>query len=260
MHMTKNEIKFVKSLTRKKHRKDTGLFLVEGAKIFLELALSNYEIKNIFVTDEFYTAHKGTLSRYANILQFATSDELTNAGNLEFNDTVIAVAGVKNASNADYAQFIKNNADGITVLLDGVRDPGNLGTIIRTAEWYGVKNIVCSMDSADVYNSKTIAASMGSFMRVNIEYTDLENFLITNKNQNNITVYGAMMDGVDAHTTNFPQNMFLLMGSEANGVRPDVLPYMNKHITIPRFGNAESLNVSIATAVILDNISRQNNV
>lgn len=254
--MTKNEIKFVKSLTQKKHRKDAGLFLVEGAKIFVELAFSDYEIKHIFVTNEFYTIHKDILKKYESIIQLATSDELTTAGNLEFNDTVIAVSVMKSSINADYAQFIKNNAGGITVLLDGVRDPGNLGTIIRTAEWYGIKNIICSTDCADMYNSKTIAASMGSFMRVNVEYTDLKKFLEMNQNQNNIPVYGAMMEGEDTHTTNFPQDMFLLMGSEANGVRPDVMPYMNKHITIPKFGNAESLNVSIATAIILDNISR----
>ena len=141
-------------------------------------------------------------------------------------------------------------------MLDDVSDPGNLGTIIRIADWYGIRKIVCSESTTDFYNPKVIAASKGSFTRVKLMYTDLENYL--QKNAGEKMVAGAFLNGVNLYDFKFPiqKGGFIVMGNESNGVGQEVESYITDRITIPRFGEAESLNVGIATAVILDNLRR----
>jgi TrmH family RNA methyltransferase len=134
-----------------------------------------------------------------------------------------------------------------------VNDPGNLGTILRIADWYGIKKIVASKKTVDIYNSKVISATKGSFARVQVYYLDLVSFFKTEKG---IPVLGADLEGADVHTYKFPQKAFLLMGSESHGIHPDLEKNITQKITIPRYGTAESLNVGIATAVILDNWKR----
>jgi TrmH family RNA methyltransferase len=138
-------------------------------------------------------------------------------------------------------------------MLDDVRDPGNLGTIIRTADWYGVTTIIASEETADTYNAKVIQSSMGSFTRVHMYYTNLENYL----RQTTLPVLGAFLDGENVHSCAFGEGGILVIGNEANGISPAVENFVTQRITIPRIGGAESLNAAIATAVILDNIRRR---
>ena len=141
---------------------------------------------------------------------------------------------------------------GLILALDGVSDPGNLGTIIRVADWYGIKHIVTSKDSADAYNPKTISATMGSFARVSVSQTDLTSYLPSLK----LPVYGAFLEGENIHKTALKQDAVLLMGSESHGIRTDCESLVTDKITIPAYGQAESLNVAMATGIILDNFKR----
>ncbi len=140
-----------------------------------------------------------------------------------------------------------------SLVLDGIQDPGNLGTIIRTADWFGVNHIICSEDTVEAYNPKVVQATMGSLARVKVYYTDLEALLPTL----NLPVYGAMLDGENIYTADFGSKGLILMGNEGNGIRPNIQSLITRAITIPRVGEAESLNVSIATALFCSEISRK---
>lgn len=241
--MTHAEAKRIKSLHQKKNRKEEGLFLVEGEKSILELIDSDFEIEKLYITHELLEKHKEVLSPAKNLIELISVGEIAKMSSLEFNDTGIAV--VKQKENRE---FEINNKD-IILVLDDIRDPGNLGTIIRTADWYGVTKIVCSPTTAEFYNMKTISATMGSFTRVQIFYTELSDFL----KQTNLPIVGALLDGENAHTFSFPESGVLLMGNESNGISDSVISLITHKVTIPKYGNAESLNVAIATAVLLDN-------
>lgn len=245
--MNKNTIKFIKSLHLKKFRKEEGMFLVEGEKSIIELLNSDFEIVNIYTTRDIFEKYREDFRKFDAITDIVEEEDLTKASTLEFNDTGIAI--VREKENKEFE--IGNE---VVVMLDEIRDPGNLGTIIRTSDWYGVNKIICSETTAEFYNPKVIAASMGSFTRVNIFYTDLKEYLEKNKN---VKVLGALLDGSDAHTFSYPDSGILLMGNESNGIHPDLMHYITDKITIPRYGKAESLNVSMATGILLDNWKRK---
>ncbi len=247
--MNKNTIKFIKSLHLKKFRREEGMFLVEGEKSMMELVRSDFEIMNIYLTAEMYDKYVGELREFERIVEIVSISDLEKASTLEFNDTGIAV--VKQKENMPLT-VVEGD---LVIVLDDIRDPGNLGTIIRTADWYGVKKIICSETTAEFYNPKVISASMGSFTRINIFYTNLESFLQEQKNKN-IGVLGALLDGEDAHTFKYPKTGILLMGNESNGIHASLLSYITHKVTIPRYGEAESLNVSMATGILLDNFKR----
>ncbi len=247
--MHKNTIKFIKSLHLKKFRKEEALFLVEGEKSIMELVRSDFEILNIYLTQEMYDTYVGELREYEHMIEIVSIADLERISTLEFNDTGLAV--VKQKANTQ----LEVNDGELVLVLDDIRDPGNLGTIIRTADWYGVKKIVCSLTTAEVYNTKVIAASMGSFTRVAVCYTELHIFL-ENQKEKQIPILGALLNGTDVHTFSYPQTGILMMGNESNGIHESLLPYITHKVTIPRYGNAESLNVSMATGIILDNWKR----
>jgi TrmH family RNA methyltransferase len=138
-------------------------------------------------------------------------------------------------------------------VLDDIRDPGNLGTMIRTADWYGVKHIIASEESADFYNPKVLSATMGSFCRVQVFYTDIESYLRMVRRP----VYGTFLDGLDVHQVNFKEGGLIVIGNESNGISQSIEKLVTQKITIPRYGNAESLNAAIATGVILDWVMNQ---
>ncbi|MBU6370621.1 MAG: RNA methyltransferase [Patescibacteria group bacterium] len=240
--LTKAETKLIRSLREKKHRAETGLFLVEGAKSVEELLRSNFAISFIVATDAFAKTLKTKMR-----VETVSADELAKLGTLEANDAAIAVVKQKSAQTAEQ----KNQ--GLILVLDEVKDPGNLGTIIRIADWYGVKRILASKGTADFYNAKTIAASMGSFTRIAVEYADLAEFF----SKNTLPVFGAYLGGENVHEMKFPSDGILVMGNESNGISAHLEKFITKKITIPRYGSAESLNVAIATAVILDNWKRK---
>ncbi len=143
--------------------------------------------------------------------------------------------------------------DAFTLLLDDIRDPGNLGTIIRTADWYGIQTIIASEETVDFYSPKVINSTKGSFIRIHFSNADLSQVL---QKQTTLPVFGAFLDGEDVHTIQFPKGGFLVIGNESKGISPTVEKFITNKVTIPRYGKAESLNAAIATAILLDNIRR----
>ncbi len=225
--ISKNQLKLLRALGQKKQRKAHGLFLVQGEKNVLELVNSSLTVKQIFATAEFLEQHRQELGHFDCIE--ASLDDLTKASTLVSNNAAIAVVEIPSAKVPQ--------AKGLMIALDGVSDPGNLGTIIRVADWYGIEHIVASSDCADPYNPKTISATMGSFGRVQVSLVDLPSYL----EQANLPVYGAFLEGESVHKTDFSAEGILLMGSESHGVREEASKFVTDKITIPAFGGAESL-------------------
>ncbi|CAA9233876.1 MAG: RNA methyltransferase, TrmH family [uncultured Adhaeribacter sp.] len=245
--LSKAAIKYINSLQIKKYRHQHQAFLVEGAKSVVELLSSDYEIEKIYLTEDFL--HKNTQIKTKNIAyELVPEKELVKAGTFATNNAALAVARIKPPSS-----FLLN-LQTLTLVLDDIRDPGNLGTIIRLADWYGLTDLVCSPTCADFYNPKVIAATMGSFTRLRLHYLELETFL-----QNiplGLPVYGASLHGRNIHRLQLKPAGVLVMGNEAHGIRPEVEQHLRELIKIPLFGKAESLNVANATGIILDNFFR----
>ena len=239
---TKNQAKLIKSLDEKKNRVELGLFLVEGEKSVSELLDSDFEIELLLTTTTFFEKYGEKIREKSKSYEIVNQFELEKVGTFETNDSAIAI--VKQKINNE-----PTISSGIILALDEIKDPGNLGTIIRIADWYGIKNIIASKNTVDFYNPKVITATKGSFTRVNIFYTDLNEFL----SKTELPILGAFLDGENIHETKFPSNGILIMGNESNGIKKDIEKLVTKKITIPSYGKAESLNVAIATAIILDN-------
>lgn len=244
--LSKAKAKYIKSLQVKKYRKQEQSFVVEGEKGVLELLASGYETNTVCATKDFLKLHSSAIrGGNTEVLEVTTSD-LEAVGSVETNDTVLAVARMK----ANTRPAIADSE--YALVLDDIRDPGNLGTIIRTADWYGVKTIIASEETADFYNPKVIRSTMGSFCRVSVFYTSLEEFLGSVK----VPVYGTFLNGSDVHKMSFAPGL-IVIGNESNGISSDVEKLVTQKITIPRFGKAESLNASMATGIILDNLRRR---
>ncbi|SIT01256.1 TrmH family RNA methyltransferase [Belliella pelovolcani] len=244
--LSKNTLKFIKSLQHKKFRKQENAFFVEGSKNVTELLDSDFEITYLLYTEKFETEYRNLLRGFKGEAFLVTQKVLESAGSFQSNDSALAVAKIK---VNDPPQISKSE---LMLALDDVRDPGNLGTIIRIADWYGIKHIICSEESADIYNPKVLNSSMGSFTRVNVYYTDLYTYLPTL----NLPIYGAFLGGKDIHQQNLKSTGVILMGNESNGISDRIAELVTERLTIPRFGHAESLNVAIATAIICDNFKR----
>lgn len=249
--LSKNRIKYINSLKIKKYRQLHQSFIVEGGKSVLELLDSDFNIEFVLVTQEFQQKYSSILTRHNVAVETATIQELEGLGSFQTNDSCLAVAKTKEN------EFLSPQASEYVIMLDDVRDPGNLGTIIRIADWYGINKIVCSRDTTDVYNPKVIAASKGSFTRVRLFYTALPEYF--EKVQGGAhSVIGAFLGGQSLYDFGFPaEGGIILMGNESNGISDVVAAFVTDKVMIPRFGEAESLNVGIATAVMLDNMRRQ---
>lgn len=247
--LSKSQISFVKSLHQKKYRKEHGLFLVEGIKSFKEFINSSFKIHSLFYTSEQYNL----LPKLpANINLFEVNNaELGKISTLQTPQGLIALIHIPKKEEINQ-QDLKNQ---FTLILDGVQDPGNMGTIIRTADWFGFKNIICSEDCVEAYNSKTIQATMGSLARVNIYYKDLN--LLLEKNE--IPVFGALLDGQSIYKTNWGKEGLVILGNEGRGISDEIIEKINQPITIPRIGGAESLNVAISAAILCAEIVRVKN-
>ncbi|MBN8578200.1 MAG: RNA methyltransferase [Cytophagales bacterium] len=239
--ISKAKIKHIKALQAKKYRKEHQCFLVEGIKSVDELLRSDFEVVWVAITSQFMEARRALLNQRAAEWTACTEAELVAAGTFQTNDGALAIVRCK----PNTPPQISNT---LVLALDTIRDPGNLGTIIRTADWFGVEHIVASVETADFYNPKVIAATMGSFCRVNMYYTDLEKFLASVSKP----VYGAFMNGTDVHRIAAPENGILVIGNEANGISAALEKFISNRVTIPRLGKAESLNAAIATGILLD--------
>ncbi|ADB37044.1 TrmH family RNA methyltransferase [Spirosoma linguale] len=244
--LSKNQLKYIQSLHQKKYRQQHGAFLVEGAKSVQEVLQSDFQTELVVATEGFYKENAHLTDHQRTPVEIASVAELERAGTLESNNAALAVVRTKEN------RPLLAGPNEIALILDDIRDPGNLGTILRIADWYGVRKILCSETTADVYNPKVISASKGSFTRVNWWYGDITRVLA----QATSAVYGAFLDGEDVHSLGFDASGYLVMGNESNGIRPEVGTFVTQRVTIPRYGDAESLNVGIATAVLLDNWRR----
>lgn len=248
----KQTLKLIKSLQLKKYRKKYGLFLVEGNKIVTELLQSGYKVQTLIGVPVFIE----TLEDYPEIQKIPEvieTDEksLSKAGHLQTNNAALAIVEIPSTPT------LPPQPEGYLLALDDVKDPGNLGTILRIADWYGIEHVVCSPETTDAYSPKVISASMGSFLRVNVLYQELGPFL----EQSKTDVYAAYVgEGNSVHHTDFGKTGILLMGSESHGINSKLEPYVTQKINIPSYGSAESLNVSVSTGIICDNLLRKTSI
>ena len=219
---------------------------MEGEKSVLEVLQSDFLVETLVVTAEFEDRHSAVLGSFRGQLIQATQNQLEDLGQFQSNDSSLAVVQMK-----DNAPFLPEG-EPLILALDDVRDPGNLGTIIRLADWYGINKLVFSSQTADFYNPKVIQSTMGSFTRVKFFYADLATVF----DQWALPVYGAFLGGESIHGLQSPQPGVLLMGNESKGISSALEKYVTKRVTIPGFGQAESLNVAIATAILCDNFKR----
>lgn len=244
--LTNKQIKLINSLHSKKGRKENDLFLVEGEKSLLELIKSDFEVVFFVLSDnqeELSTSISQVSKAPIYLLEEGNIQKLSTLVNNQ-----IGLAVVKQKKFPSFKV-----TEPFTIVLDRIRDPGNLGTIIRICDWYGFKQLVLSEDCTEFYNPKVINSTMGSFSRVEFTYVDLRTFF---KEHTEYKKIGAVLQGENIHQYSFPEKGFIILGNESNGISEDVLACLDERITIPSFGLAESLNVGISTAVIADNLRR----
>ena len=239
---SKSQIKFIKSLSLKKNRYQNGMFVAEGRKGVEELLKSGYKVHSLYTTDEPIPGSEGNFYRIG-------ENDLKKLSNLNTPQDVLAVFEIP--------ESVKPTYNGLLVGLDQVQDPGNLGTIIRLCDWFGVEHLVCSQGTVDCYNPKVVQATMGSLARVQVYYTSLEDFLANRPED--FPVFGAFLEGAKVYETDLPEAGILVMGNEANGISPAIEKLIPQKLHIPRFGadGAESLNVATATAVLLSEFRRR---
>ncbi|HET8963908.1 MAG TPA: RNA methyltransferase [Chitinophagales bacterium] len=253
--LSKHQIKFLNALKQKKFREEYQLFIAEGNKIIPELLDSVIKVKQVYVLEsaveklkkkndvEYITIKQGELER---ISFLTTPNEMVAV--CEIPQPQLVVPDLKNK---------------LTLVLDTIKDPGNLGTIIRVADWFGIQTIVCSSQTADVYNPKVVQATMGSVARVQIHYSDLYSFLSSARQDLNLPVYGALLEGENIYSHQLPQAAVIVIGNESRGISPELMTLLTHKVKIPSFahfravqGDTESLNAAIATAIICSEFRR----
>ena len=239
--LSKNQIKLITSLQQKKQRIAHQLFFAEGIKVIQELLDSKFELVHLYTT-------QNDFDQVSNEKKVVINEvELKKITALATQNTCLAVFKIPVGKEIDES--------GIILTLDSIRDPGNLGTILRLCDWFGINQLICSKETVDIYNPKVVQATMGSIARVNVNYIDLETFI----GQTNLEVFGTFMDGNNIYKTDLPQEGIIIMGNEANGISPEIEKLIKNRLTIPRFGNlqkTESLNVATATAIVLSEFRR----
>lgn len=252
--LSKNKIKFIRSLEQKKNRRQENAFIAEGYKTVGDLLLAGFQPLLIVHTEEW----KSPISLPCGAEVIAVSDEeLRKASLLLHPQQVIATLKIPDTSNS---LTPSTASDDLVLCLDGVQDPGNLGTIIRTADWFGIKHIVCSQQTADAFAPKVVQATMGSIARVSVHYTDLTSFLTSLPE--GTPVYGTFLDGKNLYHEQLKPNGVIIMGNEGNGISPEIARHVTHRLLIPPYpadsDTAESLNVSIATAIVCAEFRRIN--
>jgi RNA methyltransferase, TrmH family len=235
--LSKNELKYIQSLCHKKHRDEEKLFIAEGPKLAEELLQSNFEIKHLYATKQWMQAQSSLQVPSTEI----TETELTRISNLQTANQVLLIAKQKELANEPVLN------DNLTIVLDGIQDPGNMGTIIRIADWFGIKQIIASEDSVEIYNPKVVQSTMGSICRVHVWYKDLHDWI----NGVRLPVYGALLNGQNIYTVKDAKEGLLLIGNESKGIREPLKSKITHPVTIPKKGGAESLNAAVATGIIV---------
>ncbi len=241
----KSKIKYIQSLSQKKLRETEGLFVAEGPKVIEEiLEAQNVALKEIFATSRWIAQNPQWTKRLPTNVIEVTDDELNRISFLQTPNLVLGVF-----KNPVFPPI--DLSDKVSLMLDTIQDPGNLGTIIRCADWFGVNQIVCSRDCVDVFNPKVVQSTMGSICRVQVMYADLVSTINANSN---VPLYAAALDGADISLQPAIREGIILIGNESKGIRPELLSMTSHHITIPRKGKAESLNAAVATGIILSHL------
>ena len=239
--ISKNQIKFIRSLKQKKFRDQSGFFVVEGEKVIHELLLNNWHAESIYTNAKL-------ANQFPNAI-IASENDLARMTHLKTSPGCLAV--VKQPTTHAVPRVSK-----WILALDGVKDPGNLGTIIRIADWFGIEEIVCSPDTVDCYNSKVIQSTMGAIFRVKLAYRDLVEFC--EQQEQGLCIVGAQMKGESSYTFDFPKEKgILVMGSESHGISEQLQQVLSKSVTIPSFGKSESLNVGVACGILLSELRRR---
>jgi len=240
--ISKNQITFITSLKQKKYRMQHQRFVAEGKKTILEMLNSRFKLEQLYTTTLDFEVPDVLTTQI-------TTMELQKISYLKSPNEALAVFEIPPGKPVDYTRLI--------IALDDVRDPGNLGTIIRLCDWFGVRDLICSSETVDCYNPKVVQASMGSMTRVNITYMDLEKLLASRRS---LTKFGAYMDGENVYDLSLPESGILVLGNEANGISKPIGSQITQKIAIPRFGSlreTESLNVANAAAIFLSEFRRR---
>ncbi|MGB0260797.1 MAG: TrmH family RNA methyltransferase [Flavobacteriaceae bacterium] len=234
---SKSRAKFIQQLAQKKQRVQHGLFVVEGHKSVHEFIQSGYTPKELYVTNAAsFENHEATVVK---------SYEMKSLSHLKTPSNALAVFTMPSPSTPQQTDFI--------LALDGIQDPGNMGTLIRLCDWFGVKDLVCSHDTVDCYNPKVVRATMGSLARVGVHYVDLPHWLASQKNY---TTVGASMSGTSVYETSITTPTILVVGNEGQGLSDAVASQLQKQVSIPRYGRAESLNAAMAAGILMGEITR----
>lgn len=249
--LSKSGVKYIQSLYHKKFRDEEGLFIVEGVKIAKEFLL--YTPSNLHMV----YALPEWIENNAKLLRGISAEKISAVSNAELQrisqlttpNQVLIILRKKTQ------QPVNSSDKGIILMLDDIQDPGNMGTIIRTADWFGINRILCGAGCADLYNPKVLQATMGSIIRVNIQYTNLVDWCSQN---DDIPLYGCTLSGTSVYQFNVPDTCIIVMGNESKGIRPELLSKCAAQITIPRIGGAESLNASVAAGIVLSTILQKN--
>ena len=238
--LSKSEIKYLRSLKLKKFRQKYDQFMVEGEKTIFELCTNSDMVQKVFGFESKRPDFLAEEKEYICV----TKKELEQISTQKSPQGLLALANKKPAQEKLESNF--------AIALDDIQDPGNLGTIIRIADWYGINSIICSPNSVDLYNPKTLAATMGSFCRVNVEYKDLADYLKAFDGN----IYACTMEGSSIYEISPKGKGIILIGNEGQGIKAELVSLCNNNVSIPRKGKAESLNAAIATAIICDNLFR----
>ena len=239
--LSKNNIKLIKSLEHKKFRLQHQLFVVEGVKSVQEFLKSDFQLERIYTIDADFN------SNFTDKIEIISEDELKKISFLKSPNRVLAIFKM--------GLTPKVNSNNLILALDSINDPGNLGTIIRLCDWFGVEQIICSTETVDCYNPKVVQSTMGSLTRVKLYYTDLNQFISTYNGE----ILGTFMGGNNIYSTELPKKGIIVMGNEANGISVEIENLITQKIAIPTFGNhqeTESLNVATATAIVLSEFRR----
>lgn len=237
--LSKSQIKTITSLKQKKYRLQQGLFVAEGVKTINELLASQFSLQQLYTTNSFKID--------ANLETVVSENELKKISFLKTPNTALAIFKIPEPKAINTNQLL--------LALDNVRDPGNLGTIIRLCDWFGITDLVCNIETVDCYNPKVVQATMGSITRVNVSYLNLTDFLKTT----HMPIFGAFMEGDNIYKSQLPNKGILVLGNEANGISREIEQVITTKISIPRFGqlqSTESLNVATAAAILLSEFRR----
>jgi TrmH family RNA methyltransferase len=240
--ISKNEIKFIRSLHQKKFRTDSSKFFIEGKKMLEEAVLHHPSIvEQVYATKESIS----DIALPSSIkIEEITNKELEQISALKHPQGILAVCKAQ--------PVISKKAGNRILVLDGIQDPGNFGTIIRTAAWFAIDEVICSWDTVEVFNPKVVQATMGAIFHLPIRYAELKEYLSAAP----FPIYGAVMNGKDLYACEIPDSFILILGNEGNGIRSEIETLIQCPITIPKLGQGESLNVSIAGAILLAEFSR----